>query len=84
MLALLIVGFLVRTLLKQMGVVERPETPAISPGSATPIANPSSDAGRTGDGTPSAGSALERARGVEGQVLQQAQDAAERLKALEK
>ena len=80
LLALVIAGLLVRTLLKQMGITERPETPAVTRAPAT--GNAPADTPAPAAGT--RGTSVERARAIEGQVLRQAEEAAERLEAAQK
>lgn len=71
LMALVIAGFLVRTAAKQLGATERPEDPAI-----TKSAGDASTPGVAGAVT----TPIDRARGVEAEVLRRKDDLDERVR----
>lgn len=87
LLALVLMGFLARTLLQQMGVTARAETPVTTRSPASKAAaseRPSTDIEPLPGGGAMPGAALERARAFDAQVQQQSRDAAARIDAATK
>jgi hypothetical protein len=75
LLALVVVGFVVRAALKQMGLADQPAAGAVA--GHPPTAS-------RGSPTPAAATAIERARGLQDEVLKQGVRTDEQLKAVER